>query len=66
MTEFQFNWVQDQLCNNEYAGDEEMRDFLLNSINVTEDEADKVMECRPLFIANPFICLDRTLFTITD
>ena len=66
MTEFQFAWVQDQLCNNDVADDAEMRDFFLNQINITEEETDIAMSCRDMFIANPFMCLDRNLFTITD
>ena len=58
LTYDQIVFIQDQLCNNEFASDEEIRDILLDEAHVPYFYLDELLSYRKIFLSNPLAILD--------
>jgi hypothetical protein len=53
----QRQWVNDQLCNDDVASDEEMSQFLQTEVGLNTDQVKSVMAYRDSALADPFFQL---------
>lgn len=58
LTYDQISFIQDQLCNNEFASDEEIRSILINEAHVPYFYIDELLSYRKIFLTNPLATLD--------
>jgi len=58
LTYDQLLFIQDQLCNNQFATDEEIGDILLYEAHVPYFYIDELLNYRKLFLSDPLVTLD--------
>lgn len=54
--------VDDQLSNNEVSGNEEMRDFFIDELGLTAEQADAAVALRPRYMGQIFLIGKSPLF----
>lgn len=64
LTYDQIEFIQDQLCNNEFATDNEIQDLLLYEGHVPHFYIDELLSYRKIFLSNPLAILDYEQHTI--
>ena len=65
LTYDQIEFIQDQLCNNEFATDGEIEDIFINEAHVPHFYIDELLSYRKIFLTNPLATLDYELHTLT-
>lgn len=58
LTYDQIRFIQDQLCNNEFATDDEIQEILLYEAHVPHFYIDELLSYRKVFLSNPLAMLD--------
>jgi len=58
LTYDQIEFIQNQLCNNEFATDEEIHNILLNEAHVPHFYIEELLSYRKTFLSNPLATLD--------
>lgn len=58
LTYDQIEFIQDQLCNNEMASDDEIRHILQDEAHVPYFYIDELLSYRKIFLYNPLAILD--------
>ena len=58
LTYDQITFIQDQLCNNEFATDDEIQQILLYEAHVPHFYIDELLSYRKVFLTNPLASLD--------
>ncbi|MDH5426295.1 MAG: hypothetical protein OEY29_15000 [Gammaproteobacteria bacterium] len=65
LTYGQIQFIQDQLCNNEFASDDEIREILLHEAHVPYFYLDELLSYRKIFLTNPLATLDYECHTLS-
>ncbi|MDH5517469.1 MAG: hypothetical protein OEY36_06580 [Gammaproteobacteria bacterium] len=65
LTYDQIQFIQDQLCNNEFASDQEIEDILLHEAHVPHFYIDELLGYRKIFLSDPLAILDYEQHAIT-
>lgn len=58
LTYDQIEFIQNQLCNNEFSTDEELRDILIDEAHVPYFYIDELLSYRKIFLSDPLAILD--------
>ena len=58
LTYDQIEFIQNQLCNNEFSTDDEIRDILIDEAHVPHFYIDELLSYRKIFLSNPLAILD--------
>jgi len=58
LTYDQIEFIQKQLCDDEFSTDEEIRDILIDEAHIPHFYIDELLSYRKIFLSNPLATLD--------